>query len=30
MTERGLIPPGLDIAAAWRGDLAPGLATPVA
>lgn len=28
MTERGLIPPGLDIAAAWHGDLAPGLATP--
>ena len=30
MTDRGLIPSGLDIAAAWRGDLAPGLATPVA
>jgi putative hydroxymethylpyrimidine transport system substrate-binding protein len=29
MTERGLIPPGLDVAAAWRGDLAPALATPV-
>jgi putative hydroxymethylpyrimidine transport system substrate-binding protein len=29
MTERGLIPAGLDVAAAWRGDLAPALATPV-
>lgn len=30
MTERGLIPPGLDVSAAWRADLAPGAATPVA
>jgi putative hydroxymethylpyrimidine transport system substrate-binding protein len=29
MTERGLIPPGLDVTAAWRGDLASSMATPV-
>ena len=29
MTERGLIPADLDVAAAWRGDLAPLPATPV-
>ncbi len=29
MTERGLISPGLDVSAAWRGDLRPALATPV-
>ncbi len=28
MAERGLIPADLDVAAAWRGDLIPGLATP--
>ena len=30
MTERGLLPPGLDVSAAWRADLAPSLATPEA
>jgi ABC-type nitrate/sulfonate/bicarbonate transport system substrate-binding protein len=29
MAERGLIPDDLDVAAAWRGDLAPGAATPI-
>jgi putative hydroxymethylpyrimidine transport system substrate-binding protein len=29
MAERGLIPVDLDVAAAWRGDLAPAGATPV-
>jgi putative hydroxymethylpyrimidine transport system substrate-binding protein len=29
MTERGLIPDDLDVAAAWRGDLAPIAATPI-
>jgi ABC-type nitrate/sulfonate/bicarbonate transport system substrate-binding protein len=29
MVERGLIPDDLDVAAAWRGDLAPAAATPV-
>jgi putative hydroxymethylpyrimidine transport system substrate-binding protein len=29
MTERGLIPDDLDVAAAWRSDLAPIAATPV-
>ena len=29
MAERRLIPDDLDVAAAWRGDLAPVAATPV-
>jgi putative hydroxymethylpyrimidine transport system substrate-binding protein len=30
MAERGLIPADLDVAAAWRGDLTPAVATPMA
>ena len=29
MAERGLIPDDLDVSAAWRGDLAPAIATPI-